>query len=95
VVVAHGPARLLSLTRSLPTFGLLHDLRESGTPTHSSRGTTNDRQDLLALSVEAVHYDVVATECQWTRFCGRAYVSELFGTAVMHRLSDARDAAGA
>jgi hypothetical protein len=60
-----GQQVLLDLILSLPCYGLLHELRVRRHANLANRWQANDRIDLLALAVSAVHCDTVVTERHW------------------------------
>lgn len=89
-----GRPAVEEFVRSMPTFGLLHDLRvlRHQNPQQSWRG--NDRRDLFALAVAATHCQAVVTERHWTHLLGRLRIRQRTGAHVTPDLGDALDELG-
>ncbi len=86
-----GRAGVREFVRSMPTFGVLHDLRVLRHENPQQPWQDNDRQDLLALSVAAVHCGALVTERQWAHLFGRLERKGRPGMLVFARLTDAMD----
>lgn len=89
-----GRAGVRRLIRSMPSFGLLHDLRVLRHENPQQPWHGNDRQDLLALSVAVVHCRAVVTERHWTHLLNRLDVAGRTGAFVTAGLGEALDRLG-
>lgn len=89
-----GRSAVEEFVRSMPTFGLLHDLRvlRHQNPQQPWRG--NDRRDLFALAVAATYCRAVVTERHWTHLLGRLSIRQRTGAHVTTDLGDALDQLG-
>ena len=64
-LIRGGPTDPLDLHLSMPTYGLFQELRVRRHSNSAHRWEPNDRIDLLALAVAAVHCNVVINERHW------------------------------
>jgi hypothetical protein len=89
IAIGRGLAAIDAFVRRIPVIDCLITLRSIRHQNATQQWKTNDRMDLLALSVAIPYSSVVATERQWAHLARRAGLNKKYDTYITNSLNDA------